>query len=243
MLGWRRAMHDIRGPIGSIKVLSGVLKQNLEKQTLHTETGIKSLSAIIASTELMLEKLNFALDSRRQSNPRITLIDIRSLVDEALKLLMLEIQTSEFRVFVNVAPDFLLNSDRELLVSIFKNLIENSYKYRRSNYPGAVSIYARSDGSEAAITLSDDGRGISEDRIDTIFEMHEREHTDQDGVGYGLYSVKRDIETLHGKIYLSSDIGVGTRIELRFPAVYPDTLMKGFTNVRHDKQEGKNGNS
>lgn len=233
MLGWRRAMHDIRGPIGSIKLLSSVLIENIDKKSLDHEIAKRTLTAIIASTELMLDKLNYAIDSRRHSTLRISKIDIGALIDEAKKLLMLEIQSSQFHINVTIDDNFLLHSDRELLVSVFKNLIENAYKYRKEKEGGVMNIIARQEGHLAIITFSDDGIGIPSEKMDSIFEMYEQASEGSDGLGYGLYSVKRDIETLHGQISLSSEASTGTRIEIRFRSIYPDSMMQNFTNVRH----------
>jgi signal transduction histidine kinase len=113
-----------------------------------------------------------------------------------------------------------LYSDREKLVTILRNLVENAVKYGNG---AAVVVGARWDQAADAVILSvaDRGIGITADDLAHVFDPFRRTaaaiKTDAQGVGLGLFIVKQFVELLQGTIEVESAPGVGSTFIVRMP--------------------------
>jgi signal transduction histidine kinase len=113
-----------------------------------------------------------------------------------------------------------LHTDREKLVTILRNLVENAFKYGND---GAVTVSARWDQTADTIvfTVEDRGIGITADDLAHVFDPFRRTaeavKTNAQGVGLGLYIVKQFTELLQGTIEVESAPGVGSTFTVRIP--------------------------
>ena len=113
-----------------------------------------------------------------------------------------------------------LYTDREKLVTVLRNLVENSVKYGTG---GDVTVGARWDqpADVIALTVADRGIGIGAEDLSHIFDPFRRTapaiEADAQGVGLGLYIVKQFVEILQGTIEVESAPGVGSTFTVRIP--------------------------
>ncbi len=86
----------------------------------------------------------------------------------------------------------------------------------------AVEVSQRRDGRMIAISITDKGPGIPQDRMADLFRrfnQFERERHDQQGIGMGLYLAKSIIDMHGGSLELKTSEGVGTTITVRMPII------------------------
>jgi signal transduction histidine kinase len=113
-----------------------------------------------------------------------------------------------------------LYTDREKLVTIMRNLVENAVKYGNG---APVAIEARAELAVDAIilTVRDGGIGITADDLPHVFDPFRRTAravaTNAQGVGLGLYIVKQFAELLQGTIEVESAPGAGSTFIVRMP--------------------------
>jgi cell cycle sensor histidine kinase DivJ len=110
-------------------------------------------------------------------------------------------------------------ADKRAVKQVLLNLLSNAIKFTDSG--GQVAVSARADGARLAITVEDNGIGISEADLprigDPFFQArsgHDRRH---DGTGLGLSIVKGLIGLHGGDVEMKSELGKGTRITVRVP--------------------------
>ena len=106
-----------------------------------------------------------------------------------------------------------------LLGQVLFNLLDNAVKYGGEE---PVNVYARRDGQDVLISVTDLGRGIPPSEIDRVFEkFYRRGKPDgrSPGTGLGLSIARGFIEAMGGKIHAESPAvkKKGTRIVIRFP--------------------------
>ena len=110
----------------------------------------------------------------------------------------------------------MINGDKELLVQMLANLIENSIRYCPEGT--AISIACLTDGDQVKLSVSDNGPGIPlEDRENVFQRLYrgDKSRTDKRGTGLGLSLVKAIVE-LHGADIELVDNEPGVRVEMRF---------------------------
>ena len=130
--------------------------------------------------------------------------------------------------------------DIEKVEKIILNLISNSIK----NIPkrGSIFISCRKEGMQVHISIEDNGRGMTDETKDHIFEKYyhspfENLARSAEGSGIGLYIVKKFIDILDGTISVNSTLGVGTTFYIVLPikSVDKNTVNSALNNV--DKAE------
>ncbi|MES2426060.1 MAG: chemotaxis protein CheB [Bacteroidota bacterium] len=95
------------------------------------------------------------------------------------------------------------------LRSIVYNLISNAIKFKREESP-VVYISTKKHNEHIVLSVKDNGKGISQDGIDQIFDMYGRLNNDIEGHGIGLYLAKKIVNAAGGSIVVESEPGVGT---------------------------------
>ncbi len=115
--------------------------------------------------------------------------------------------------------------DRVAMEQILSNLIENAVKYSESGTP--VTVRLEAEPTEVVIEVSDRGRGIAEEQLNTIFERFRQADSsltrDVGGFGLGLYIVKNLVDVHGGKVEVDSVEGVGSCFRVRIPQRTRDT--------------------
>jgi signal transduction histidine kinase len=127
----------------------------------------------------------------------------------------LEIRTK----IIQVKPFY---SDLTKVRIILNNLISNSIKYRRmeESVDSFINIYVDVTEKESVVKIEDNGEGISEDKLDKIFDMFYRASENSEGSGLGMYIVKNVIKKLDATIDVKSEEKKGTTFIVKIPNKY-----------------------
>lgn len=211
--------HDLKAPILTISGMLGILE---EEETIKREPHLSEPIAYIRkATKRLQDLVSGVLELARISATERVLepVSLKEVLSEVLDEHRLQIERSAAQVTaVEELPIVLGNKTQ--LYQIFSNLVGNAIKYRTDDRPLIISIGSERASSrrKASIVVSDNGRGISAEKIDTIFKPFNRAGEEAiEGTGVGLASVKKLVEKLGGSIKVESDVSSGTSftIELR----------------------------
>jgi signal transduction histidine kinase len=120
------------------------------------------------------------------------------------------------------AVPHLLGSARDLALLV-RNLVDNAIRYTRPG--GRVEVALGADAGEVVLTVRDTGLGIPNRDLPRIFERFYRvdraRSRETGGTGLGLSIVRHVVENHGGRISVDSELGRGTRFEVRLPAGRP----------------------
>jgi len=124
-----------------------------------------------------------------------------------------------FQIFKIEETNTLITNDElpfalgdEIQISrVFQNLIANAIKFKGAEAP-RIHISSQQEGDKVVISVKDNGIGIEQKYFDRIFTIFQRLHSKEEypGTGIGLAICKRIIERHDGKIWVESELGVGT---------------------------------
>lgn len=211
--------HDLKAPILTISGMLGLLE---EEDVIKNSPAIaEPLAYIRKATHRLQNLVTGVLELARISAAERSLepIPLRDVLHEVLDDYRLQIEQSATTITtIEELPVVLGNKTQ--LYQVFSNLIGNAIKYKKSDTPLVISIDTERAQSrrKTAIVVKDNGRGISSDKLDTIFKPFNRAGEESiEGTGVGLASVKKLVEKLGGAIHVESDVNEGTafKIELR----------------------------
>ena len=120
-------------------------------------------------------------------------------------------------VSVSTQGDTLLvRADRNRLIVLFRNIIDNSIKYMKRQ--GSLVITISTIGDDIFIVLKDTGEGLNEDETKHIFELNFQGSNRISGNGLGLSQARAIVESYGGTIYAKSTEGKGMGIYIQLPA-------------------------
>lgn len=212
--------HELKTPLTSINgfaemIASGIPNEEDTKKfarTIHKE-GLRLLDLI--ESIINLSKIESQVEIREISNEPVDLYEIGLSTVTRLKNIAEERQVE--LNFIGIKT--IVNVNKGMMEDLFSNLIDNAIKYNKIN--GRVDLNVYVEGKDAVIKVRDTGMGISKEEQSRIFERFYRIDKSRSkkisGTGIGLSIVKHIVEYYHGKIYLTSEKGQGTDIEIKLP--------------------------
>jgi len=214
--------HDLRSPIGSINSLTDMILENVDN--ISNEEFIKYIEVINQTSKSAYDQLENMLIWSRAQNDRLEFnpieIDINSFIAGQIEFLKYLSDKKEIEVIFRANQNFNVLADRNMLVSIFRNLMSNSIKF--TNKRGRIEIETRnSEPNFVEIMIWDNGIGIDSDRIRNLFQISRSTSTfgtdNEKGSGLGLLLCKEFVERNNGKIWAESKSGEGTQFYFTLP--------------------------
>lgn len=133
-------------------------------------------------------------------------------------LISLESAISATGAVISYDPLPVARADGTQLLQVFQNLISNAIKFR-GDEPPKVHISAAKIGSEWIFSVNDSGIGIAQRHFDRIFIIFQRlnKRTEYEGTGMGLAIVKKIVERHRGRVWVESEVGVGSTFYFTIP--------------------------
>jgi signal transduction histidine kinase len=155
---------------------------------------------------------------------RVEKLQVTEELDRALRQVFPAAVDSGIVVERRYGPDFPpLLMQRGHFLQIMVNLLQNAREALNGRGHVTVMAECRRDYS-IAISVHDDGPGISSDKLERIFEAYYS--TKEKGTGLGLAIVKHNVELYAGTVRVESELGKGTCFILTFPAKTVISLTK-----------------
>jgi two-component system sensor histidine kinase KdpD len=213
--------HDLRTPLATITGAVTGLRQLGERMTSENRDDL--LQSIEEECGRMSRFVANLLDMTRIEagtlKPKQDWVDVTDVVQSAVE------RTRKYApghvVETGIAADLpLIRGDSVLIGQVLFNLLDNAVKYGGDE---PINVYARRDGKDVIISVTDHGNGIPPEDLDRIFEKFYRRGKPDGrapGTGLGLSIARGFVEAMGGKIHAESPAlkKRGTRIVMRFPA-------------------------
>ena len=230
--------HELKTPLNSINVISSVMMKN--KHEKLDEKQVKNLQIINSCGNDLLNLINDILDISKIKAGELVItkekINVKDLFVEIYEMFEPQVFAKglTFRLDIDDKLDFIV-SDSMRIKQIIKNLVNNSIKFTDQ---GGIYIEVKDIENEILVKVSDDGIGISSDKLPNIFDRFKQAdgtiNRKFGGTGLGLSITKELSEMLGGKINVSSIEGAGTTFE-----VY---LAKSLLNSDSEEVSSYNSN-
>lgn len=225
------ASHELKTPLTSIiGYLSVFLNEN--KNSVPKEDLNLLSKAFIAAGQLQTliqNLLNVNKIEKEQLSVSPEPVDYLPILSKAVEDLRSQANQKEI-VLTLIPPAEILPkvlADPVRLNEVITNLVSNAINY--TNPGGKIEITISVSPSEVTTSVSDTGVGIPVEAIPHLFNKFFRVSNQlqkmSKGTGLGLYITKSIIEKLHGKIWVESIVGKGSRFSFTLPAVTPNIGM------------------
>ncbi|HTF20680.1 MAG TPA: two-component regulator propeller domain-containing protein [Chryseolinea sp.] len=210
------AAHNLRAPVARILGLGqilGMLDNTPEKKNEIYPKLIQTAREL----DGVVNDLNTILDSRKNSDSHLTLVDLATEVSKLRDTLEREIAHTGAVITTDFAPVESIRTVKPYLESILYNLISNAIKYRDPRRTPVIHVRTERSENEICLSVSDNGLGIDLTAFrDKLFTLYSRFHIHLEGKGLGLYLVKTQITALGGRIEIESEVNKGSTFRVYF---------------------------
>jgi len=207
--------HEFKTPIATIHVSSDAL---LKESTSTNPDKVVTYAGIIKDETNRLKGqveqiLKIALVDNAKNKLSKESLDFNQMIRDITDNMMVRIENAKCKLDIHLDAKYaVVEGDRDHLVNVIYNLVDNALKYSKENPYLRISTYNKK--SKLVVEIEDHGIGIPKESQKHIFEKFFRVPTGNvhnvKGFGLGLSYVKKIVESHHGKIHLHSIPGKGT---------------------------------
>lgn len=210
--------HELRTPLTAIKGYSELLadeigdRPDLKKAVFHLKNESDRLAKLVEEV-LTLSRLE-----KGREEFHLDRLNLSDLIKDTTEKMLLRAQKYEIKIVSDIKPEVYVRGDKEKLVQVIVNLLDNAFKYSPPGSTVRVSLYEEKD--EAILMVVDQGIGIPEkDRLKVFDRFYRAENAHSiSGTGLGLSIVKHIVDAHSGSIELTEGVEGGTAAIVRLPA-------------------------
>ena len=213
--------HELKTPLSSIKAYAETLRLGaIDDQ----EKNVEFVERIESQAELLDRQIHDLLELARvesgQAAFRISNVSINEVCQDCYDQFAPIAKENQLQIRLETCSEYpLVWADREAIETVVKNLVVNSIHYTPPG--GRVTIETDTDSGDAVINVIDTGLGIAPEHQARVFERFYRvdraRSRDKGGTGLGLAIVKHLAQAFGGTVQLESQVGKGSRFQVRLP--------------------------
>lgn len=215
--------HDLLNPFNTILGFSELLTSAIKKQEI--EKYNKYSDSIYKTSQIVFNLLENLLTWSRSQTGKISftpeIIDVKDIIDSNINLLNDAAQNKGIFLTSNLIESLIAYADRNMLLTIIRNLITNAIKFSRKG--DRIIVGVENTENWITIHISDTGIGMDDKTLGKLFKISETIKTEgtanERGTGLGLMLCKEFVDWHNGKIWVESKVGVGSRFSFTIPKV------------------------
>ena len=236
--------HELRTPLTTIResisqVLDGILGETTPEQR-------EFLSICLEDVDRLKRIIDNLLDISKLEAGKIRLkreeVDIVSLAKGVSAVFYPKAKSMNLEIRENFpGQKVMVYADKDALIQVFTNLVGNAFKFTNQ---GLVTIAVNDERDYVECSVSDTGRGISEEDLPKVFGKFQQFSVaggpGEKGTGLGLSISKGIVDLHHGKIWVESKLNAGAKFTFRLPKytakdLYREYITEGVKEaIRHN---------
>ena len=215
--------HELKTPLTNIRMYIEMLEQGMARDPEREQEYFRVLEAEGARlSRLITNVLELSKLEKKHRRPNLQKGNFAEVIADVEGLMQTPLQQAGFRLETENALTEPFLYDREIMVQVLINLIENSVKFGQSSPAKRITLRLRPAGDHVRIEVADTGPGIPDGDVKKIFNDFYRADNAvtaaAGGTGIGLALVRRFVMLLGGRVWAANNPGFGCTIAIDLPA-------------------------
>lgn len=211
------ASHDLQQPLRQICAFGDLLKEDLgDDLTDSAAESLRFITAAAARARTLVQDL-LTLSQTGKAAVRQEPVSLNECVDQALDVLVLAREQAGAEISRETLP--VVHGDATLLTQIYQNLIGNALKFRRENTRPKIDLTAEKSDTGFILGVRDNGIGIAEKELRSVFGAFKRLHgsSEFEGSGIGLTFCQKVVRLHGGRIWVERPRDGGSHFRFELP--------------------------
>jgi PAS domain S-box-containing protein len=214
--------HELRTPLTSLRaslglISSGTLDKRPEKQRQMMEMAIGNSDRLIKLVNDIVDFDSFEKGNQPLNREPVEAIDLLRRAADVGHIAATQVHIG-FRI---EAPSAQVLADEERVLQVLNELVANAIKFSPPETKIRLAAQPSGEG-EVCFVVEDQGRGISQEKLERIFDRFQQGDASDSralgGIGLGLALCRSIVEQHGGRIWAESDVGKGSRFLFTLPA-------------------------
>lgn len=203
--------HELRNPLNAMKMYIDLMPNRLENSSFM----MQALKVLPSEIKRLNETIDGLLDYTKFTQSKRELICLEEVIEDVTTLLKVNLVQKRITLSTEVKATTLY-ADAKQIKQILLNLLLNAIDALKEE-GGQILLKVKEKDNKVLFELKDNGSGILPEHLEKVFESNFT--TKKNGYGIGLAISKQLVEENKGKIWIESQIGIGTCVFLEFDAM------------------------
>lgn len=216
----RLIAHDFRSPLISIGNTVQTIPFLIDNQDSN---GAKNMCENVeGSVSRVLSLIDNLINWTLSQNETIPYApdnyNLKDICTDIIEIYRSIAEFKQIKILNHIAPDNYIYADKNILITILRNLINNAIKFTPEK--GEIILTAEQQNNKIQISVQDNGIGIEKDKLKTIFNIEQKNNLGtkgEKGNGLGLFFCKEFALQNQGDIWVESEIGKGSTFYFTVP--------------------------
>ena len=214
--------HEFKTPIATISLAADTITN---PKVINDETSIRHFISMIKKENSRMNKkvetiLQIASLDKKEIDFKFENISLHSVIERAADTIEIQVYQKNGRINLKLnAEEPVILGDKEHLINLVNNLLDNALKYSPENPD--ITVETKNNGKGIILSVQDKGIGMSKSVQSKIFERFYRQSSgnvhDVKGFGLGLNYVRAIIDAHKGNVVVTSEPGRGSRFDIFLP--------------------------
>jgi len=206
--------HDLRSPLGGMAQLTEMAADSLEEgATGKAKSCLADLRELsLASLKLLDHLFDWAKSQMSEMTCLASDFSLGDCLMESLTAVESQARKKNIAISLQCAPSINVRADRNMLMTVVRNLVSNSVKFTPSG--GKIEVSAATDQDVVSVSVKDSGVGIAPERIEGLFDFvhnkSSRGTNGEHGTGLGLSLCRELVRKNGGEMKVESVLGSGS---------------------------------
>jgi|WetSurMetagenome_2_1015567.scaffolds.fasta_scaffold26050_4 signal transduction histidine kinase len=213
--------HDIRNPLNGILGFSNILDSEFEQ--INDEEKKEYIGYLKTSSESLYKLIDKLLIWSRLQTGRLDIdkekIDLNKIVSVVIGLQKANAIRKGIILENNLTENLYAKADKNVLDTVFRNLVDNAVKYTKAG--GKVAVTSETIGNNIVVSIIDTGVGIEQQNIEKIFHIDQKTSSlgtdNEEGTGLGLILCMDMLALMGTSLKVESEKGRGSRFFFELP--------------------------
>lgn len=211
------AVHELRNPLSNVMLINSLLEQTIENNDKeNAEELIKKSNESAKRLNSIVQEL---YDAIKAGSGNLQFNKSSFNFDELVQEVIESVQLAHpgYTIIKEGNADAEVSADRDRIRQVLSNYLSNAIKYSPGKDKADVKVYVEKEN--VAVSVTDYGEGIAEDKIPHIFKRYFRADNTKriEGLGLGLFLCKQIIDAHNGRVWIKSKLKEGSTFNFSIP--------------------------
>ncbi len=219
--------HELKTPLTNIRMYIEMLEQGIASSPEREQDYFRILGSESSRLSRLINNvLEYSRLEKKNRNLELSAGTFEDVIEEVNSIMSEKLRQEGFVLYVENDADMPFMYDREVMIQVLINLIENSMKFGKNNVKKNILLLLEPEGGHMKISLSDTGPGIPKNALKKVFDDFFRVDNEltltTGGTGIGLALVSKFVKAMGGRVVAKNNDGPGCTISI----IYYDKKMR-----------------